>query len=256
MNRKHFTLIELLVVIAIIAILAGMLLPALGSVKQKATQLTCVNQMKQIGLAMFSYANDNEDRVPPHRPTIASFLIFNGYVGVPYINTGYGIEASSGWPTKNVRNVVFDGPGLFVCPAAYATGLQKAPTADYTQTSYGVTVVSSTSELTDYCYAVQGGSGGLQYITGRKLQNIKGNILLGEVDYSATTTSMAGKVYRVGKGESNYYQPQIWTWSLDFARQHSGFVHEKKGANWLFKDGHVSYYKYGGEGRVTSKFTL
>ena len=75
MKTKIFTLIELMVVLAIIGILASLLIPALGKARESARSAVCLNNIKQIGLAISMYENDDEGILPQIDKSIAISLL-------------------------------------------------------------------------------------------------------------------------------------------------------------------------------------
>jgi prepilin-type N-terminal cleavage/methylation domain-containing protein/prepilin-type processing-associated H-X9-DG protein len=80
-KRRAFTLIELLVVITIIGILAGLLFPIAGRIKENARRLQCLNNLKQIGLGLGMYYDDNSQRMPYGTGPAGAFTVLSNYLG-------------------------------------------------------------------------------------------------------------------------------------------------------------------------------
>jgi prepilin-type processing-associated H-X9-DG protein/prepilin-type N-terminal cleavage/methylation domain-containing protein len=219
-NKCNFTLIELLVVIAIIAILASMLLPALNKARDRAKIISCVGNIKQIGLGWNSFILDNEGKLPPHE-TGAKSATFNprGFTNDPKTSWAFLIKDYIGMQSIELYT---PSPRFTPIPTKYRKGILNCPASpsepkDMSKTRYGMLYYG----IGGY----QGPYGGVAVSKITQIKNPSQKAVI--VDSYNQNDSLYGGFYMAYNDGKH----------MDFSR------HNEK-ANFLFADGHVATYTY------------
>jgi len=232
MRQRGFTLIELLVVIAIIAILAAILFPVFARAREKARQITCASNMKQIDTAILMYVQDYDETYP-----FAGFWPwwFQGDNGAT-IGSNNPYPGCLGWPC-----ILPDGHATFAArlmPYLKSYDVWVCPSADNGPVNTGSGWVGQASKFT-----VGAGQKPISYWYSAQFHNCP----LGLVDEPANRgilgeTGRRRNAYDLNSGLDGYARASKWP---DYYRPHSG------GTNIGFADGHVKWYNDSGMGPGT-----
>jgi prepilin-type N-terminal cleavage/methylation domain-containing protein len=118
--RTAFTLVELLVVIAVIAVLAGLLLPALAKAKSRARQAACLSNLRQVGIGFSLYLSDEGNHFPDRRDLKVA-LGFRPWSDWP------PSDPRGGWAPPTLRNQLSATEPLWLCPELAASTLRAVP---------------------------------------------------------------------------------------------------------------------------------
>lgn len=124
--KRTFTLIELLVVISIIAILAGMLLPALGKAREQAEKIDCVSHLNSFGKAIVMFTTDNKNKLPTVTTSTSTGWV---YADRDATNKLFDIDDGSLWKYLNEKKV-------YVCPSTTSTPLENESGHENDEVSY------------------------------------------------------------------------------------------------------------------------
>ena len=226
MKRRAFTLIELLVVVAIIALLLGILLPALGRAREIANRSVCGANVKSVITSMMIYSVSNEDRFPAYAgsPTTGSIFQSGGRTADAPIQAEIDSISSPLWSMIRDGSM---GPKSFVCPST--SDLQDP----LTTTVSGTTVVDL-DQTFDFFSAPSGGQAG-KFCSLSPINMYDPN--------SDWTSSVPSDYVIVGdENEATNFDTTIPAAEDDIENANSQ-NHGKEGENLLFGDSHVQFHQ-------------
>lgn len=223
-SATAFTLIELLTVIAIIGILAAILIPVVGAVRENARAAQCLSNMRQMGQGIQLYAEDHDGRVPPANDKFAYEKATGNTTGTGAVSTFHGgiwpyVYSDEPLNLEEIRNVA-KTPRIFQCPTVYANygAANKAPSDVFYSGQ------PSDNQYGTYSYAMSS-------------QAAPG----GNPNYSASLESMTVSTITAMVVESFYWN----TGTRGEFYELLGSVPHNGSANVLFYDGHVTRYNRG-----------
>lgn len=243
-RRTYFTIIELLIVIAIIAVLSGLLLPALNAARETAKKTSCIGNLKQLGITLATYTADNDDYMCPAGSNATWVSYFNAYLKVKDSSSGYGTLKF-----KKSNSVYFCQSGLPVSNSPYWSGTEPNEWSmpNYCHTRYGWRTSDPPARSPGWMIGTANSNNNANAGARRITMVTSGSALMTESYYTSVWSWGANVVYGKDNGISigDGYFKDYANVNAD-ANYGAAWRNHRMSANFLFLSGNAGNCRYTG----------